>query len=60
MTADDADAMVRVSYTFAPMFAALEPVLLVGVFSLFFLFWVVASRVDFTIVKGPEWQAKQV
>lgn len=46
MTADDADAMVRVSYTFAPMFAALEPVLLVGVFSLFFLFWVVASRVD--------------
>lgn len=60
MSADDADAMVRVTYTFAPMFAALEPALLVSAFSTLFVLWLVASRVDLTIVKGREWQAQQV
>ena len=60
MTADDADAMVRVTYNFAPMFAALEPALLVGAFTALFLVWLTPSRMDFTIVKGREWQAKQV
>lgn len=60
MTADDADAMVRVTYIFAPWFAALEPSLLVGVFTALFMIWVAASRLDLTIVKGREWQAQQV
>jgi hypothetical protein len=60
MTADDADAMVKVSYTFAPMFAALECTLLVGAFAALFFFWIGVSRLDLTIVKGPEWQARQV
>ena len=52
--------MVRVSYTFAPAFAGLEPALLVGVFTLLFMVWVGASRLDLTIVKGREWEARQV
>ena len=42
------------------MFAALEPALLVGAFSMLFMLWVGASRLDLTIVKGPEWEARQV
>ena len=60
MTADDADAMVRVTYTFSPLFAALEPALLVGAFTALFLMWLAASHMDFTSVKGREWHAKQV
>ena len=59
-SAEEADAMVRVSYTFAPAFAGLEPALLVGVFTLLFMVWVGASRLDLTIVKGREWEARQV
>lgn len=59
-SAEEADAMVRVSYSFAPAFAGLEPALLVGVFTLLFMVWVGASRLDLTIVKGREWEARQV
>eukprot|EP00892_Ulva_mutabilis_P006032 jgi/Ulvmu1/3800/UM018_0010.1 len=59
MTSDDTSAYVHVSYRFAPLFALLEPALLVAVFATLFAAILGFSRLDLTIVRGAAWRAQQ-
>lgn len=60
MTGDDTTAYMHVSYHFAPLFALLEPALLVAVFATLFAAIITFSRLDLTIVRGAAWRAQQV
>jgi hypothetical protein len=57
---DQAHELARVSYAFSPAFALLEPALLVAAFAVLLASVLCASRLDLTIVRGPEWHRKQV
>ena len=51
---------VQVTYDFNPVFALLEPGLIIGTLMACFLAAILLSRIDLTIAKDARWRQAQV